>query len=190
MTLELSELSYESIIDEYASKRKDALIPNSKPIHARYIIYKLFGLARNSVRLYTGNLIREHVSEEGEKIEIYGWDKVISAAIRFLKGDDQARLKILLEEKTDLRDHPLINAISKVGLDEQLELRVLKKTPEIEEKAAHHFMTAEDSAFRVELDHDGVKAVANFNDKETTSLLNSFFDSVFASKEFSEPLAV
>lgn len=187
----MTELSYESIVDEYARERKNTLIPNSKPIHARYIVYKLFGLARKSVRLYTGALVPSIKSDSGKTIKIYSWNRLIDAAIDFLNRDEDSQLNILLERPVeDLQNHPLIKRIKEEKLEDRLRLRKLASREKLGEKAEHHFMTAEDSAFRMELNHKKVRAVANFNDPETASLLNSFFDKIFESPEFSTPVTI
>ncbi len=173
---------YYKIVDEYAARRVNKIIPNSKPEHARYIIKKLFLLAENNVRIYTGQFIPA-IIKNGRKVPIYAWEEIIYAAALFLQNK-KTHLEILLEKKPnyDLKDHPFFKRMVEMDLIDKIKVYLCRQENQKPHKRPH-FMTADNSAYRLELDDEQTRAVANFNDAKLTKILNNVFQSMLKKAE-------
>lgn len=168
-------------IDECAANRTSVTIPNSLPTHARYLMTKMFSLSKSQVRLFSGKLERT-VDRGGNSgcppAAVYGDANLLEAVQRFLARENVV-LRVLVQQDVDggLASHPLVSLIS--GMKEN---GTLKGTVEFRQlqgeqtKIENHFMVADDSAYRLEFDHDPCQAQANFNNVSIARGLIDAFD--------------
>ena len=177
--------TYFGIIDKACAEKKDALLSNGQPAHAVYIIRKFLENARQSVRLFTGQLLCAL-----EDVPVYQNMHIIKAARTFL-GKSGTTLSVILEKEIDvplggqLQDHPLIQAVAaakekgeiqgslKVYQALEEHLNILRET-----NFAYHWMVMDEQAYRLEKDTEKATAFVNFGDTDRAARLSSFFDSI------------
>lgn len=179
--LTAEEQEYFRRIDECAAKRTSVTIPNSLPTHARYLMTKMFSLAKSQVRLFSGQLERT-VDRGGDKncppAAVYGDTGLLEAVRRFLAREDVV-LRVLVQQGVDggLESHPLALLISAMKENGTLMGKVEFRQLQGEQRTIeNHFMVADDSAYRLEFDHDPCKAQANFNNTAIARGLIDAFD--------------
>lgn len=168
---------YCKLVDECVTNKSDATIANGKPEHARYLIKSLFDQASNQIKLYTGNLAIEANNGNGS-IPVYGWDILIQSVIDFL-SDKKGKLSIVVQKNLDSgKEHPLIKEIKSANLENQVDIRTVSDNSDYNGLNSH-FLVADNSAYRLEIDEEKIRAIANFNDSKMSSRLNGVFDVLY-----------
>lgn len=161
-----NESDYYRRIDECAEKKANVFIENGLPAHALYLLQKMFSKAKDSIRLFSGNLCLER-----DGVKIYSDPCLIKAAQDFLRRGGS--LKIVIEKNiaSNLAEHPLIAGIKEVG-SPNVELRQLNPGYE----NCNHFIVMDDIAYRIEHDDEKTKAIANFGDSKIARAQAKIFD--------------
>lgn len=172
-----SEEWYYKFVTECAKARRDVKIPNGKAEHARFLISVFFEHASKHIRLFSGSL-KQAIEKDGDVTEIYRWPNLISSVICFLQKPN-THLDIIVASKIDggIDNHPLLNAIYNMGEDyrNKVDVRELNArgiTPWL----SPHFLVADSTGYRIEVDDKNVKAFANFNEEKVASRLEKAFD--------------
>lgn len=167
---------YHSMIDTCAKEGRNQPISNGLAEHAVYLMTKMFSEAKKHVRLFS-KYLPDEVTRDSVKIPVYDKDELISAAVSFLEKDG-TRLDILVQG-----DSEKIPSRSFVrSLKEKKENGEIKGVVEIRQanyktsSIENHFMVMDSSGYRLELDHEQTKAVANFGDSVFASKLADVFD--------------
>jgi len=140
--------------------------------HAAVIIEEMFALAKNEVKLFTGEL----------NASAYGLPPVLSRAEKFL-ADRNGKVRILIEKQVadeDLRKNPFIQRMSGSANLEVRRLRTDEYDPEF------HMMLADDHSYRFEPDKTEHEAVATFGDDETTDHLAQLFETLWKAGDVAE----
>ena len=168
------ERLYFKLIDDAFEDGKKERFSNSRPEHAVYLLYKLIDGAKESVRIFSGNLARDF-----RGVLAYGEPKVAEAAVAFLQKEG-SKLSIITVEDLDvdqdhgLLDHPMLAQISESEI--RGELVLAKGSQEDWNAFKYHFIVVDDQALRVEYDTKDAKAFVNFGDSELAKSLGEIFD--------------
>lgn len=156
---------YREHIKHLAARRDGEAVFNGSADHAAVIVENLLASAQNSARLLTGDL----------NAKVYGSPAVVERAKQFL-GHSDHRLEIVVENVTFSPSHPLVQAI---GGEENVSFYHVPE--QISHTLPYHFMTADHDCFRFEREKNSHVAVAAFGDVDTTTHLNTIFDTIRAS---------
>ena len=173
---------FKDIVDEYASTASNRIILGATPYETLYLVQRMFDVARKRARIHTGKLARclTFDREAGTDIvEMYADQRLVSSIVEFLRRNSSARLDILVEEEVDggVDSHPLLESAKEVAADR---LRIYSSCSS---QLDNHFITIDDHAYRIELDHVTHRAIANFNDRSQTAGLNAAFDRIISRSE-------
>lgn len=163
-------ISFREHVRTSAALRQGDLVYNATADHASIIIEHLFASARDRVRILSGELVAS----------IYGNPNIVQRAKEFL-GHSDHHLDILVERHTFNKTHPLIEEI---GEAENLAISLVK--PEVSDRTAYHFMTADDDCYRFEARKNSCVAIAAFGSgakANPTPRLNSIFAQIAESAE-------
>lgn len=178
-----TDWEYFTSVEQAFKKGDDMLISNGKPEHAAYLIKLFIANALHDVRLISGGL---PLSYEGT--DVYGSFYVLAAVLDFLSHRD-TKLQILIQGELkgvdDISKHPFVRGANL--LKETKELRGILKIQELsldwEETMRNsnifwHWMTMDESAYRLEQDVTKPAAIANFGDSEYASAFVEVFDTI------------
>ncbi|PHS20240.1 MAG: hypothetical protein COA86_02810 [Kangiella sp.] len=177
---------YVKEIDRLALSGEDFSVDNSNPLHALYLMNKLFLIAKKRIRLFSDHLIP--VIKEGEydeldkDLRLYSHPKLIRNMTDFLRQDG-AQLDIIVEKKIDA-ENPFMVALKEFAKSKDMKgnysFRQIneKNKVQLESGFNNHFLICDDKAYRVEKSHEPkcFKAFANFGDKRVHDKLTGFFD--------------
>ena len=167
------EQQYFEMVDRLCENRESLVLSNGSSRHAVYLIYKFLTGAKHAVRLLSGRLLRQ----DGD-IEIFANPVIAEAACSFLRGPGTT-LQVLVEGGLDTDEsgrHPFIQRIrEEVELPGSFDVR----TVEGPSLYGMHWMTMDESGYRLEPEPEDIRAHADFNDEEFVSALNSLFDAAF-----------
>jgi hypothetical protein len=187
-----STASYYELVDRCALASTNTNISNAMPEHARYLIDKMCSLATKSIRLYTGRL-RKEVRDQ----KIYADAGVINAFVEALAR--KVDVRVLIEHRdAELADHPLFVAVKrsyeetagKPDVERPSQLFygfIADETREFlkDQGINTHFLVIDRKAYRLEKEHPGARAIANFGNPTRAMTLFRFFDkTVSKSAEF------
>ena len=177
-----SENEYRLVVDEAVGNATDMPISNGRPEHAVYLMQKMLEDAKEVVRIFSGKLTREF-----EGVSAYGGDEILDAARAFLSRG--GKMKVLLEKPIDVdrgqnwTDHPLVKMALSVSNSSHFEVKQVpdKELEELREaKVLYHWITVDQRAYRLELDTEKAKAIANFGNPKTARALVVLFDGLFS----------
>lgn len=160
---------YRKLVKHLADEKSTDLIPNGGTDHAEVLIDNIFSHAKNSVRVFTGHL----------NSRVYGTDSVVSKAMDFLQSGPETKLSILIQEDLDssfFAHHRLVRMCEDMFSDRC----EVKMVAEEDRKHQKHFVTMDDSGYRVEPDKEKPAGIGCFNDSETATKLNENFDDMFS----------
>ena len=164
---------YRSLIYTLIETGADRRISNGRPLHASILLEMMFRKAKAVIRIFSGDL----------DLRTYGRWELTDAARAFVARPGN-RLRILLQHRHPdswLNEHPLIKALRPLAGNSAnmgaLEVAFAQGSYAGEE--AKHFAVMDDRAYRFEHDHDGTKAIANFNEPGVAAQLVSAFDAAF-----------
>lgn len=162
-----SELAaYEAQVRELAEQRDGKPIANGSIEHARILIKNLFMVAKNQVRLLTGQL----------EARFYGQDDLINEVKNFLAAPSR-RLQILVEDEDAVSQITLHPLLSQIRDYQNVEIRAIPSN--IRSHTRFHFAIADEDCFRFEKDTLKYAAFGAFGDKEFATPLISFFDQIW-----------
>ena len=171
------ERRYFQLIDKAFKSAADQVFSNGQPSHAVYLLYKLLSGAEHSVKICTGTLARQLGG-----VQVYADKEIHDATIKFLQNGD-AQLSIIIvgkpdvQEDGDVRQHPLLKAISESREPIKGSLSVWQGVDAADwDRFPHHFAVMDDKATRVEIDPDNAEAFANFGKKRLASALANICD--------------
>ncbi len=162
---------YRQLIEELARKSMNQRVSNGQPQHAAILLETMLKRARESVRIFTGELSPEAYDAPG----------LVEAALQFV-GKHGSRLRILLQERHTREwtmGRPLVKSVdvNKANLCGTLEVRCA--TGAYAGPAAHHFAVMDEQGYRFEHDHSKMRATANFNEPKVARSLITAFDLAF-----------
>ncbi|MHB8562388.1 MAG: hypothetical protein ACYDDA_00305 [Acidiferrobacteraceae bacterium] len=171
---------YYKNIDICAETKRNQMIANGFAEHAVYLMTKMFSHAANHVRLFTGGLVDDISSgASGVPALVYKSPELIAAAERFLSSEN-SRLEILVQDNCDsLSSRAFVREINQKKSSGVIKGTVeIRKVSERNMPLKHHFMVLDESGYRLELDHEKTKAIANFGDSDFASKLATVFDDI------------
>ena len=156
---------YMELIDRALGEKSDALIPNRRPEHVRYLITKFLENARHAVRIYSGSLPC-YAEDDGKRIPVYADAGLLHAAREFLRKEGSL-LMVVTERDLDEGehgDHPLIRMAEELGKDLNGTLWVAKASekPEAASGEPRHWQVMDEEAYRLEHDRSDLMAHVNF----------------------------
>ena len=168
-SIEDTTIAYRQFIERLADSQLDQRIPNGKPAHAAILFETMFKKAKDTVRIFTGDLLRE----------AYGTQELLQSAKSAVERG--VRVQILLQHKQDrawMVAQPLIETVMHNGrLPSNIEIRC---AIEPYSNSAKHFAVMDHVGYRFEVDHAHCKAFANFNEPGVASNLARAFDAAFS----------
>lgn len=168
--------SYRRKIHSLSKNNENAMFMNADNEKALTVFVELFHRAQQHIRLFSGALLNEEVSNN----PLY-----ISALSDFLEKDG-VKLEILLNDpdETIMRNTPLYKRLSfykSAGADitiRKTDRKLFFSRPG-QEKSECHFCVCDNSSFRLEIDIVNRSAICNFNDTKWASVLIERFDEMF-----------
>ncbi|MDD2367358.1 MAG: hypothetical protein PHN84_14460 [Desulfuromonadaceae bacterium] len=163
---------YEEAINSLIDLKSPNLIPNASLSHARSLIRALVSKVAidEYIGIFTGSLSEDAF---GPADTVEAFKTCLSKGIK---------LKLLFHEKPD---HNIVNnafyksVILDTRYKNNIEVRYLK--PENANENLKHLLTVNDSAFRLETDHNNTKAYAAFNNKDVGTSVREYFSTLFNS---------
>lgn len=162
---------YRRLIQRLASSQLNQRIPNGMPAHAAILFESMFEIAKEDVRIFTGEL----------SAKAYGQPELAKAARDFVVGHRHACLRILFQKPQEvawIMRQPLVESLLEKGrLPENFQMRFAKGPYS---NSVKHFAVMDQRGYRFETDHDNCKAFANFNEPEVATKLAESFDVAFA----------
>lgn len=174
---------FEQFVNECARLHLDQPIANSCPYHARYVIAKLFELARKEVCLVSDGLLHE----DHNHVELYTYPPIMENADRFLSRDPNAVFSIIVRANGIERGEQneflskLINSKTRVGT---VELYV----PQVDllDSHVHHFIVVDNLLIRSESSKapkdkdEPIGALANFGNAKDAQDLRLLFSQLLS----------
>lgn len=189
------ERAYYTSVALALREREDKLISNGRPEHAAYLIKLLIANAKTKVRLVSGGLPEKY--EDGTAV--FGNRYIVAAVMGFLSRPATA-LHILvhgdLKDVDDASEHSLVWAAE--SLKERDQLQGTLKIQNLsdywvkamrERNILWHWMTMDESAYRLERDVTKPAAIANFGEPTYASALAGIFDTIAGDESENEILA-
>ena len=172
------EQLYFKMIDTSMAVKEKKIISNGKPAHAVYLLYKFLTEAQQSVRIYTGNLMRVF-----DDVLAYAEPELVRSAISFL-GKENSKLSIIIVDEPDvdegqeIGEHPLLAAISEAQRDGHIKgkVKVSRGTQEDWEGFEYHFAVMDGEAMRLEVKPNKAQAYVKFGDRDLSKRLADLFD--------------
>ena len=160
-----NEVEYYRRIDECANTKANVFIENGLPVHALYLLRKMFSEAQRSICLFSGNLCLER-----ENVKIYSDPVLIENAKEFLRRGGELRIVIENNLHCEINHHPMIAGFNEVA-DAKVKVAQLKSG-----SGGNHFVVVDDNAYRIEHDDGKTKAIANFGDNKVARERKKYFD--------------
>lgn len=163
---------YRQIIEQFARERTNARVSNGLPLHASILIETMFKSAKAEMRIFTRELDNN----------VFGNADILAAAEKFISRP-YAKLEILLQKSQNEKwasSHPLLTKLAELSQSgPHGNVVVRNAVGSYSNEGTNHFAVMDNDGFRYELDHDGCRAIANFNESRTASKLAEFFDLAF-----------
>ena len=169
---------YKNAVKDYAARGVNYLFHNEGDEHALIIFTNIFCNAKDTIRIAANKLCNKEVVNQKEYIN----------SLRYFLDKKDTKIYILLTScpsKEEVNDD---NCLYKMLYSHPAykEGRILIKDGEgksfrDKDGKVVHFCMGDDTMYRIENDIVERKAVANFGDSKTTSVLNTGFDKAFNS---------
>lgn len=154
--------SFISLIEECRKGKKNRIIHNASKDHAFALFSSLIDEARKTkedVRIISGNLDRDFYAKLADSITTC--------------MDDGVKVSVsVVSHEFDVDANTFAQAVKK---HENGKLFVSPNDLEVE---GPHFLVVGENKFRLELDHDQAKAIANFNDPKVGKTLVNVFNRI------------
>lgn len=167
---------YKAAVKEYAAKGVDYLFHNEGDKHALVIFSNIFCNAKSEIRIAANQLCNSEVVNQKEYID----------SLRFFLDRKDTRLYILLTNRPCPEDVKTDCCLYKMLFEHPAykEGRIVIKDGEGKSfrdnnGSTIHLCMGDNTMYRIENDVIGRKAIANFGDKNITTILNRGFDGVF-----------
>lgn len=177
-TWDKNERSYFDSVMRAHVESSDILISNGKPEHAAFLLKMFLDHTKDTLRIFSGSLAR---SLRGTLV--FENPNVIAAATSFFNRG--CSIRVVLEGELDVRrderwmDHPLVVAAKEANAEDRCQiLKAANDSLAILRKAnlCKHWMTMDESAYRLEHDPHEAKAVVNFGNVDMAKALATIFD--------------
>ena len=180
-----NERAYFESVETACRERRNTPISNGLPEHAAFIIRLFLANAQRTVRLVSGGLPVKYE----DRVPVFGSFYVVAAAMDFLtrpKSEFQVIVHGELSDVSTIDNHPLVWMAKRLGEEGRLTgTLVVKKLSDLWERALRdrdmlwHWMTMDESAYRIEGDIKKPAAIVNFGEPEYTAKLAGLFDHLF-----------
>ena len=164
--------NYEKIIEEARKQKLDKRFGNTSIEHARILFKEIFLDANNSIKILS------------DKFNSYFYSKLKNEIKHFLKKDNNNVIEIITTEKNSFLDKlkTLFPKQIKIYLIDYKQFPIDKET-----KERINFIISDNNSYRYEysdkdLENGIVKAIANFNSKQDTLILNKIFEELKKAK--------
>lgn len=171
---------YYANIDSCADSQINQLIANGLAEHAVYLMTKMFSKATKNIRLFTGSLVDDvKRNSTSECISVYKSQELIEAAVSFL-AKDGSRLEILVQDDFEnISTKSFVLAMQQKKAAGEIKGCVeIRKANASNKELANHFMVMDSLGYRLELNHEETRAIANFGDSDFADKLAKVFDSI------------
>jgi hypothetical protein len=172
--------SYKRKIHILSRNNENTAFMNADNEKALAVFVELFHRAQQRVRLFSGSLLNEEVSNNSQ---------YISALSDFLEKEG-VKLEILLNKPDEekIRNTPLYKRLTyykNAGTDITIRKtdRKLYFLKSEHERTECHFCVCDNNSFRLEIDIVNRSAICNFNDTTGASILIKKFDEMFNDSE-------
>ena len=183
-TWDKNEVAYFDSVKQAHAKSSEVLISNGKPEHAVFLLVMFLEHTKDTLRIFSGSLARNL-----RGVPVFENPKVIEAATSLFKQG--CSIKVVLEGEIDVRpgqrwfDHPLFAAAEKAGTEDRCQIRKATDDSLAILRGADlckHWMTMDETAYRLEHDPREAKAVVNFGKKDMARALATIFDNLLFKK--------
>ena len=175
--------------------RENMLISNGKPEHAAYLIKLFIANAESRVRLVSGGLPLRY--EGGTAV--FGSRYIVAAVLDFLSRPDTT-LNILLhgqlKDVDSISEHPFVWAPEMLKARGELQGALMIQqisdpweTAMEEADMLWHWMTMDESAYRLERDVTKPAAIANFGEPDYARDLVRAFETISEDKDRNKVIA-
>ena len=190
-----SERDYFNSVARVFRDREDMLVSNAQPAHVAYLVKLLIVNAERKLRLVSGGL---PLTLQGTKI--FGSYDIVAAVMEFLSRSDTV-FQILvhgdLEGVVDISDHPNVWATENLRARNQLRgiLKIQQLSNSWEQimrdnEMLWHWMTMDESAYRLESDIKKRAAIANFGEPDYARDLAAAFDAIASDDKSNKVIAL
>lgn len=181
---------YERLVTEAAAHASGESLSNGLPSHGMYLLRTFLSRARDTVRIFAGNLrcISSIQRDESEQpVALYADPKVLASIYTALGRG--VTISIILERPIDDAlgpVHPVIAIAQRAreaGFKGRLTIRQLSEEGVVEVKKHNidnHLMVMDSQAFRLEFDSDKCKARAGFGLPSYANTFSQLFDLVLS----------
>ena len=184
-----NERAYFQSVETACREGRNTPISNGLPEHAAFIIRLFLANAQRTVRLVSGGLPVKYQ----DRVPVFGSFYVVAAAMDFLtrpKSEFQIILHGELSDVSTIDNHPLVWMAKRLGEEGRLTgTLTVKQLSNSWERALRegdmlwHWMTMDESAYRIESDIEEPAAVVNFGEPEYTMELAGMFDYLFTDNQ-------
>ena len=171
---------YRNAVKDYAARGVDYLFHNEGDEHALIIFTNIFCNAKETIRIAANKLCNKELVNQKEYID--------NLKLFLNKGD--TRLFVLLTSRPTNEEAMSNDCLYKMLYEHPAYKEGRISIKDGQGKSFHdkdgkiiHFCTGDSKMYRIENDIRGRKAVANFGDEKTSTVLNSDFDKAFSSVE-------
>jgi len=167
------DIKYKNAIQDLANNRSKLSFNNSGPIHASIVISNIFKHSNDIVRIYANNMNGE-ISNHGD---------YLSELDSFLQSNK--RLWLILD-KYPLQKSEAYNKIFTAS-QKSNKIQIRRSTADMTREIAYnftqetHFITGDDTMFRIEYDNHMHQALCSFNNVKKTKKIIRTFDKFFDS---------
>lgn len=172
MANESTELTYAEIVNDFARRKVDAEISNSKLPHAEAIMSTMVIYAKREVNIFCGTL-------DGD---LYEQPEFISRAVVSMIMHNKVRFRAVVQhlDAEALKENGFYKIVMEMDdIRDRCEFYTLNEGSTFKEDV-EHFATMDDAAYRLETDTDSIKAIANFNDPGKTTELKNRFEQIIS----------
>jgi hypothetical protein len=165
---------YKDFVANLARNNENRVFLNSDERHALVVLVEIFKQAKDTVRIFAGNLC-EHVGNEPDYIE---------AVSDFIERGGKIRILLNKADEKSMKSSNLFKRLAFYE-DNQNDVVVKKTTAEPYfmqdgNKNYVHFTIADENAYRIETDIENRTAVCNMNNPDIAKAYIAIFDEIFS----------
>jgi hypothetical protein len=164
---------YKKAIKFYADHNENFEFGNKNAEHASIVISQLFQFAKEEILIYSGTL----------NSQVTNNSHLIKQVNKYLESGGKLRLILDQLPEKDARSEVLkqiIQSVNNTSRDVKYKVDTNNNFSQslsalFSDKKAHHFMVADNVAYRIETDKDKYEAFGNFNDTKVAMLFSQKF---------------
>lgn len=167
---------YTKAVVEFSDSKKDFQFTNKGMLHAAVVVANLIRTTKDELRIYSGEM-NSDVANDRYLIKML--NEFLQSGKRLYlildKMPNKNEMSESLKQILNSKNNPSRNV--KIKVDDGSFKKIVANL--FTDNLPHHFMVADNSAYRIELDANEYKAICNFNDEDTVRPLKKIFDNFF-----------